>query len=412
MKIVTLTPMQFDKFAMKHRYRNYYQTSAYGRIMNKFNYNIHYLGIVSDENKLIGATLIIYKEMFLNKKIAYAPRGLLINYDDEKLVKQIITKIKKLLGKQGFMSLKIDPYIPENIRNNKGDIINFNNQAETIRNNLIKAGFNYNGKNKFFENEKPRWEALVLLKRSDQEIYAKLDKATRNKIRKASSNGVTVIKDNLSNVQSLYKYVKNRVNLPYSFYKELIKNFKGNIELFYSIINTEKFSVNCRQLLEREESNNSMLNNFLQDVSISPEQRNKYLTQKMESDKLINFYKTNIVKSTDLLKKYPNGIKIAGALVITFDNAAFIFSEGQNEKYSTLDPLYSLKWYLIQYYNRKGYKYLNLNEIAGEFEEKHKYSELNESKLGFDTTVTEYIGEFEIILNGFSYNLFRNMDKK
>ena len=151
MKIVTLTPMQFDKFAMKHRYRNYYQTSAYGRIMNKFNYNIHYLGIVSDENKLIGATLIIYKEMFLNKKIAYAPRGLLINYDDEKLVKQIITKIKKLLGKQGFMSLKIDPYIPENIRNNKGDIINFNNQAETIRNNLIKAGFNYNGKNKFFE---------------------------------------------------------------------------------------------------------------------------------------------------------------------------------------------------------------------------------------------------------------------
>ena len=64
MKIVTLSPEQFDKFASNHRYRNYYQSSAYGNVMVKFGYNIHYLGIVSDQNKLIGATLIIYKEIF------------------------------------------------------------------------------------------------------------------------------------------------------------------------------------------------------------------------------------------------------------------------------------------------------------------------------------------------------------
>ena len=28
------------------------------------------------------------------------------------------------------------------------------------------------------------------------------------------------------------------------------------------------------------------------------------------------------------------------------------------------------------------------------------------NKLGFNTTVTEYIGEFDIILNSFSYNLY------
>ena len=65
MKIVTLSPEQFDKFAQNHRYRNYYQSSAYGNVMVKFGYNIHYLGIVSDQNKLIGATLIIYKEIFI-----------------------------------------------------------------------------------------------------------------------------------------------------------------------------------------------------------------------------------------------------------------------------------------------------------------------------------------------------------
>ena len=31
MKIITLDEKAFDKFASTHKYRNYYQTSAYGR---------------------------------------------------------------------------------------------------------------------------------------------------------------------------------------------------------------------------------------------------------------------------------------------------------------------------------------------------------------------------------------------
>ena len=57
-------------------------------------------------------------------------------------------------------------------------------------------------------------------------------------------------------------------------------------------------------------------------------------------------------------------------------------------------------------------KYLNLNAIVGEFERKNKFSGLNEMKLGFNSTVTEYIGEFDIILNNFSYNLYKNFGKK
>ena len=82
----------------------------------------------------------------------------------------IIDKIKKVLGKQGFMMLRIDPYIPESIRDNKGNIINMNQQATAIIKNLKRVGFSYKGKNKFFETEKPRWEALVLLNKDSNEI--------------------------------------------------------------------------------------------------------------------------------------------------------------------------------------------------------------------------------------------------
>ena len=71
-----------------------------------------------------------------------------------------------------------------------------------------------------------------------------------------------------------------------------------------------------------------------------------------------------------------------------------------------------MKWQLINEFNRLGYKYINLNAIVGEFEQDNPYKGLNEAKLGFNSTVTEYIGEFDIVLNNFSYNLYMKMNKK
>ena len=411
MKIVTLSPEQFDKFASNHRYRNYYQSSAYGNVMVKFGYNIHYLGIVSDTNKLIGATLIMYKEIFMSNKIAYAPRGILFNYEDEEQVKEMTKQLKKLLGKQGFMLLRMDPYIPETIRDQDGNTINFNNQASDIIKNLKKAGFSYKGKTKFFETEKPRWEALVLLNRDDREIFARFDKRTRNKIRKATAHGVQVYRDSDRDLNALYHFIKKKTPNPPAFYKELCKNFKKNIEIYYAVLSTEVFTINSRRILEQEQIKNDQLNALIQDMTLDRKERNNFLNQKMESDKLLNQYKNNIVVATDLLKQHPQGIKIAAALVITYDNGAYVFVDGVNDEYSSLNANYLLKWYMIQDYNNRGFKYLNLNAVVGEFEEEHKYSGLNEMKLGFNTTITEYLGEFDIILNNFSYNLYKSFGK-
>ena len=52
-----------------------------------------------------------------------------------------------------------------------------------------------------------------------------------------------------------------------------------------------------------------------------------------------------------------------------------------------------------------------MNAVVGEFEKKNQYSGLNEMKLGFNTIVTEYIGEFDLVLNNFTYNLFKSFNK-
>ena len=411
MKIVKLSSAQFDKFASTHRYRNYYQTSMYANVMIKFGYHAQFLGMVNDDNKLVGATLIIYKEVFMGNKIAYAPHGILFNYEEINDVQELATKLKKILGRQGFMLLRIDPYIPLTIRDYEGNIMNFNNKGNTIVDNLIKSGFKYKGKTLFFETEKPRWEALVLLQRDIREIFSKLDKRTRNKIRKATNSGIEVTKSEEKDVNTLYNYIGKKEGKPLDYYKTLIDKFESNIEVYYAKINTETFLINSRRNYEKEIEYNETLAQKVQDINLDVKERDSYLNKKMESDKLITTYKNHLLKATDLLKSNPDGIIIAGVLVIKYDNAAYIICEGIDEEYGYLNANYLIKWYLINEYNNAGLKYLNLNGIVGDFENQNEYSGLNESKLGFNSTITEYIGEFDIILNGFAYNLYKKMNK-
>ncbi len=411
MKIVKLNSSQFDKFATSHRYRNYFQSSMYANIMVKFGYRAQFLGIVNEQNKLMGATLIIYKEVFMGNKIAYAPRGILFNYEDEAETKELAEKLKKVLGKQGFMLLRMDPYVPLTIRDAEGNIMNFNNKGNAIIDNLKKAGFEYKGKTLYFETEKPRWEALVLLQRDIREIFAKLDKHTRNKIRRAINSGIEVVKDEKRSINKLYNFVGRKEKKPLAYYKTICEKFEDDVDIYYAKINTETFLINSRRSYEKEVEYNESLASRVQDMSLDEKERNTYLNKKMESDKLITSYKNSLLRATDLLKSNPDGIVIAGAMVIKYDNAAYIFSEGMDDEYAYLDPNYLIRWQLICDYNNLGYKYINLDGIAGEFEGENNYAGLNESKLGFNSTVTEYIGEFDIVLNNFTYNWYKKTKK-
>ena len=73
---------------------------------------------------------------------------------------------------------------------------------------------------------------------------------------------------------------------------------------------------------------------------------------------------------------------------------------------------YLIRWYIINEGAKKQYKYFNMNCISGEFRKKNPYSGLNENKIGFDGIPTEYIGEFDLILNNFNYKLYQSFSKE
>lgn len=406
MKIITLSEEQFSNFADNHKYSNIYQTITYAKVMKNEGYDYHLLGFINNANELIGATMILYKKIFFNYKLAYAPFGFLIDYSNNDLVEEITNRLKLLLIKQKFVYLKVNPNIRCSERDKHGNIISYNPEVNDILEILQKNNYIHKGFNNYFENEKPRWNAIVKLTASNKNIYKNFSKQTRNKISKAIRSGIEIEEGKKEDFPVFYEFIKKKHNRNLKYYNSFLKEYGDNAKIYLAKINTEKYVTISKDLYERELDINETLNQKLQEVSRRGKDITSFINKKMESDKKVSNYQANLIQATNLLSKYPDGITIGGLLAVEYNNKLNMIIEGFNNNYRKLNPNYLLKWEIIKKYNENGYQSFNMNGIVGEFNEPNKYSGLNEMKLGFSAQAVEYIGEFDLIINKTVYNLY------
>lgn len=412
MKIITLSEEKFNEFARNHKYGNFYQTVNYAKVMKLEGYDYHLLGFINNSNELIGATMILFKKIFLNYKMAYAPFGFLIDYSNNDLVEELTNRLKKLLIKQRFIYLKINPKIHCSERDKKGNIIAYNPEINDIFEILQRNGYIHTGFNNYFENEKPRWNAIVKLTASNDNLYKGLNKQTRNKISKATRCGVEICEGTEDDISVLYEFIKKKHNRNLKYYKSFVKEFKDDAKIYLAKINTEKYVSQSKIAYEQELEINEVYNQELQEASRRGKDITNIITKKMESDKRLSIYQNNLIQATNFFSKCPDGLTIGGLLAIKYQDGMNLIIEGFNQKYRGFNPNYLLKWELIKQFNLEEIKYFNLNGIVGEFKEPNKYSGLNEMKLGYNANAIEYIGEFDLIINRTVYNLYQKRLEK
>ncbi len=410
MKIVALSKDEFDEFAYRHKYSTYYQTSAYAETSRYDGLNTFYIGFV-ENGTLVGVTLFLHKTFYLYYKYAYAPRGFLIDYTNTKLVRNVTRGLIDLLKKQHYAFIKIDPPVICSERDRHGNIIYFSNTVNGILDTLKKNNYVHQGFNKYFENYKPRLVAFVNLQNSIKTIYSKIDYQTKEIIDKAVEAGVEIYLDTSGNVDELYRFtsLKNKRRKK-KYYQGLYNNFSKNnaIDIFFINVNTNKYITNMKRLYDKEAVANEELASAVQDFSITGKEKQDIISRKMESDKVLNYYKTELVYSTNLSKEHPDYLTIGAAFTIKHNNGVELIIDSYIDEYKKFNPRYVLIWELIKKYKSEGFMYLNLNAVVGDFnkEDLGKYNDLNNIKLTFNATVMEYIGEFDLVINPHIYEKF------
>ena len=426
MKIVELRPEEFDSIAKSHPYASPWQTSNFGKAAEALGYEVLYLGF-EDGAAIKGCTLLLTKSVYLGQSISYAPRGILIEYEDYKLLHSALEKLKSYLNDRKIMSLTMDPPIILSVRDRHGktkeestgvdkkldailhggDVVKANIYAREIMNVIRKkADFEYRGENNYFEGILPRWYAITTLPINAKTLLSKIDKRERNKLRKAAKLGIEIVKDETNNIDYIYNIAKNTFKKPIEYYKNFIEN-NENCEIYLARIDSEKYVNNSKVLYEREIERNELLNRIIQEKSSRGKNMNKVLNQKMESDKIINSYKEHLVKSTQTLKDYPDGKIIAFCIVAKSGNNIYIFEDGYLPEHKDIPALHLLRWKILEHYSNSNFRTFNFGAITGNFNIKeNKLYGINQARLSLRGNVLEYVGEFGIMTNKTMYNLY------
>lgn len=426
MKVIELKEKEFDEYAVNHELGNPWQTSFFGKACTHLGYEIKYLGF-EEGMTLKGVTMLLLKNVYLGQSLSYSPRGIITEYDDLKHLDTMFDSLKDYLNNNKIMGFIMDPPIiltirdkngkvkktEQNIDNkidnliNGGDLLTSNSYAREIVNHLIKKiDFEFRGQNLLFEGILPRWYAVNNLPINSRQLFTKIDKRVRTKLRKSIKMGVEVYKDDSKNVESIYEVMKTKANRPIEYYKSFIEN-NPNCEIYIAKINSEKYINNSKILYERELERNEILNRIVQEKKALGQNTTRALNLKMDSDEMIAGFKEHLITSTQTLKDYPDGKVIGVCIVSTVGKSIAIFEDAFLPEHSNLHALNLLRWKILENYSNSNNRAFIVGEITGGFiRERNSLYGINEAKLAFRGSMLEYVGEFGLVTNKTLFNLY------
>lgn len=389
MKIIELTETQFKNYSKLHSSRNYFQTLEYAKVHTSYNKLL--LGFINEnDNTIMGATLILEKNIG-KFKIGLVPGGFLIDYDNDNLFKDFVNTLKDYLKIQKFIYLTVENTATYKMYDKNGEVIYFDTNIIKLLDELSFVKISKESKRKIvLETEK-----------TPNETYKMFNQNTKRNINQSLQRAITIYKDENNSIDTILSLTNNS-NAKHL--KSLLDNFNtenNTAEIYFAKIDPEKYVNNYRFLLKEEDKNNDILNEIMQNINIK--KSISLINKKMKSDKLITKYNNEIIKSTNIYTKYPEGTIIGAILIIKNNREIYFLDEAYNKDLANIYSSHLIKWEIIKKYINEGYKIFNFGNIKNMDKKNGNYL----FKMGFGGKVYEYIGTYDLIINKWLYKIVK-----
>lgn len=397
MRLIDLTIEEFEEFSSTHPLRNYKQTSSYARFLGERGFSYDYIGLV-DGDVIVAASLIVYKKVDRRNKIAYAPKGFLIDYLNTELLRIFNTKLIERFQTRNIVFIKVNPeiIISEYILHREDDFKVEHNKNVNIIDTMKNIKFRRRKENYDFELLEPRVSAYIDLKKFDKN---KLTTNAKENIYKSQHRGLIFEIADSKDINHYFKFIENDSRFDINYYRRIINVFKlkNMVDLILIKVDFRKFLEQAKTAYEEETENNINLNLLIKD---EPSPIN--MQKKMDSDKLMLELKNVIVLATEGLKH--NEVRyVAGGIAIKYSNRVSIISAGYDPEYQNLYPEYFLFNTFVDLY-KNYFDYIDLRGVITDFDKSSPYYKSTLLKLEFMPDIYEHIGEFDLIIDVDKFN--------
>lgn len=393
---------EFRIFLDNHPLKTFFQTPEMEEIGLLDNWKTLYVG-VKKNNKIMAATRVMFKTVRFNKKIFYAPRGILIDYDDTNLLNFFVKHMKKFIKKQGGYTLHIDPPLIYKERDINGDIVENGIDNSAAIDNLKKLGFHHDGFIRYYDYTKQvRWSFELPLEDKDENtILKEMAGNTRRAIGKATHLKVTVRQLKKEEL-GIFKDIMNSTSERRDFCDKSLTYYEKMYDLFYDK-NEIKYMVAEVNLNETLEVLNQDKLELEKDKLRATKHNKKALLNETENqlkdlDNKIN----SIIK---IQKEKGNHIYLSAAMFMIYGNDILYYHSGGYKEYMSFFGQYLIQWTMIKEAIKLGKKCYNFYGIKGVFDKNDPDYGVYLFKRGFNGHVIEYIGDFYLPISPYYYIL-------
>ncbi len=393
MDIKEIKPEVFSEYAKNHILKNFFQTKEYGELMKHSDFSVMYVGAYH-KGLIVGASLILYKSIGPNMKYGYAPRGFLVDFYDEALLKMFSKKIKEYFFMKGFAFIKINPEVTYSVIdfNEKSKLINTKSKDLVLR--LKELGYDKLRDNLYFESLLPKYTPVIYLPTYD---FNFLDERLLNDMKEAEHSGVSITNGTEEDIEKFYSFVNDKESKTSTYYKFFYKEFKKSdmVDLLMINLNYETYVKYLQKQYIFEQEKNEALNRQFQ---LTPNDSALY-AKKTRSDDIINRISADMALANQRMHENNTKEVLGAAFIVKYEGRVTIIITGYNKDFQGIDIKTYIFYKIIDEYKKAGYLYLDLYGITADFTDNNPYKALNDFKLKFKPTVYEYIGEFDLIVN-------------
>lgn len=405
MELKEIDEKTYKAFALKNEYISIYQLPEWGTLKKENGWFPHLVGLYDDKT-LKGVTLLLEKNTPIKKSLFYAPRGFLLDFNDEDLIREFSTKVVEYIkSKKGFL-LKIDPNVIYCVSDSEGNNPVFKN-TDALK--ILKdLGYKHLGFTKNFETLQPRNLCRFALKDTYEDTLQSFSKNTRKNIEKYAHMGVEVREIEVDEVDLFVSLLqetadkKNFVIRPVSYYQKMYELMKDYLKYYVVYIDPDKY---YDYVLKEVDINNKDIANLekqMAKINVGEKMR------KHQSEALLK--KEKLEEKLTQAKKIKNGgipINIGALMSVFVGNEGITFMSGTSNLYKDFGPKYVFYNEHIKECLKQKKKYCNFYGISSDLNPGNPYYSIYEIKKGFNPEIVELLGEFDYIVNPFYYHLYK-----
>ena len=387
---------EFNSLALEEKSRvkaHFLGSYEWGKVSSLRNRTPYYTG-VRENGRIVATALVLERSLVAGFTYFYIPRGFTLDYSDRELLKFMTESIRKMGKKHRALYFRIDPDIKLHTVDIDGNVIEGESNEDLVQ-YLEQLGYKHKPLNYAFENEQPRFTFRIPLGENIEEIEGRYSRTTKTRIRQSHEAGVTVCEGSAGDIGEFVRLME-MTEKRQGFYSHDPQFFRDFYEIMASADMARLYfgKVNVPQIIEKLEADKASVKSELDELE--GKTGKKVAGRIKEAAKKLTAIEKQLEGLADKPKKE---VTVSTYLDAQYADKTWALYAANDMDYGKFFANYAVYQQQIRDAKEEGREVFDVFGTVGRPEEAGSTAGLYEFKKKWGGELTEFIGEFDYILN-------------